>query len=110
MCEFCPEPPKRALPGGIEILDHPEEALGNGEIRVRALDGKIYVAPVLICHYVVCHQYLPPKEFIAADKADLPPPVLRDGVWRWPSSPAQERLAAFRRRRAAYSWSPDGPI
>jgi hypothetical protein len=59
-------------------------ALGNGEIRVRALDGRIYVAPVLIYHYVVSHGYLPPGEFIAAvtATADLPQPVLRDGVWR----------------------------
>ena len=81
-CEFCPEPPKKRLPGGIEILDYPTDALGNGEIRVRALDGKIYVAPVLIYHYILCHEYLPPGEFIAAVAADLPQPVLRDGVWR----------------------------
>jgi len=81
-CEFCPEPPKKRLPGGIETLDYPAEILGNGEIRVRALDGKIYVAPVLIYHYIVCHEYLPPRVFIDAVAADLPPPVVRDGVWR----------------------------
>jgi hypothetical protein len=81
-CEFCPEPPTKTLPGGIKIADHPKHTLGNGEIRVRALDGKIYVAPVLICHYVECHQYLPPSEFIEAVEADLPQPVLRNGVWR----------------------------
>jgi hypothetical protein len=81
-CEFCPAPPKKRTAGGLEVYDYPEEALGNGEIRVRALDGRIYVAPVLIYHYVVSHGYLPPGEFIAAVTADLPQPVLRDGVWR----------------------------
>jgi hypothetical protein len=81
-CEFCPEPPTKELAGGIEIRDYPKETLGNGEIRVRALDGKIYVAPVLILHYIECHGYLPPRVFIEAVAADLPQPVLRDGVWR----------------------------
>jgi len=81
-CEFCPAPPKKRTPGGIEVPDYPEEALGNGEIRVRALDGRIFVAPALIYHYVVRHEYLPPGEFIAAVAANLPPPALRHGVWR----------------------------
>jgi hypothetical protein len=62
--------------------DYPREILGNGEIRLRALDWKIFVAPVLIYHYVLAHEYLPPDEFIAALAADLPQPVLRNGVWR----------------------------
>src|SRR5580700_10918137 len=66
VCEFCPEPPKKRLPSGLEIPDWPADTLGNGEIRIRALDGKIYVAPVLIYHYVTRHGYLPPPEFIAA--------------------------------------------
>ena len=81
-CEFCPKPPNKTLAGGIEVPDYPEDTLGNGEIRVRALDGKIYVAPVLVCHYIACHEYLPPQVFIDAVAADLPQPVLRDGVWR----------------------------
>jgi hypothetical protein len=81
-CEFCPEPPKKMLAGGLEIPDYPDATLGNGEIRVRALDGKIYVAPVLILHYITGHAYLPPRVFIEAVAADLPQPVLRDGDWR----------------------------
>jgi hypothetical protein len=72
----------KKLPGGIETLDYPEEMLGNGEIRVRGLDGKIYVAPVLIFHYISRHEYLPPGVFLEAVAADLPQPVLRNGVWR----------------------------
>jgi hypothetical protein len=81
-CEFCPDPPAKTLASGIMVPDYPKETLGNGEIRVRALDGKIYVAPVLICHYIACHEYLPPAAFIEAVAADLPQPVLRNGVWR----------------------------
>jgi hypothetical protein len=81
-CGFCPKPGRKTLAGGLELPDHPKEALGNGEIRIRALDGKILDAPVLICHYIGCHEYLPPLVFIDAVAADLPQPVLRDGVWR----------------------------
>jgi hypothetical protein len=41
--------------------------LGNGEIHVSA--GGIYwtySAPTLIYHYILRHQYLPPKEFLDA--------------------------------------------
>jgi hypothetical protein len=41
-------------------------AQGNGEIHVAAPDGNIYVAPALVVHYVECHNYLPPQEFIDA--------------------------------------------
>lgn len=81
-CELCSAPAVKTLPNGIQMPDHPVHTLGNGEIRVRAVDGKIYVAPVLIYHYVTCHQYLPPEPFISALEADLPQPVLRDGIRR----------------------------
>ncbi|GIJ44107.1 hypothetical protein Val02_09930 [Virgisporangium aliadipatigenens] len=41
-------------------------ALGNGEIAVRAPDGGLYVAPVMICHYIEMHGYRPPEEFVGA--------------------------------------------
>jgi hypothetical protein len=56
----------KMLPGGIPMLDPPPETRGNGEIRIAATNGMIYVAPVLILHYVVAHRYLPPQEFVAA--------------------------------------------
>jgi len=40
--------------------------LGNGEIRVRAHDGRWYAAPTLIAHYVAAHNYLPPAPFVDA--------------------------------------------
>jgi hypothetical protein len=52
-CEFC--------------IKHDAQR-GNGEIRVfgNANDGIIYVAPMMIHHYVQCHEYKPPQEFITA--------------------------------------------
>jgi hypothetical protein len=40
--------------------------MGNGEIRVPGLSGVVYVAPVLVAHYVEAHNYRPPDEFIQA--------------------------------------------
>ena len=49
------------------MLDAPQRAMGNGEIRVvDTASGITYVAPVLVLHYVVAHGYLPPPEFIDA--------------------------------------------
>jgi len=48
------------------MITPPPEMMGNGEIRVAGLNGLVYVAPVLIVHYVQVHSYLPPAEFIRA--------------------------------------------
>ena len=49
-------------------MEHDSEklVLGSQEIRILGSDGIIYAAPNLIYHYVVDHNYLPPKEFIEA--------------------------------------------
>ncbi|HXF13217.1 MAG TPA: hypothetical protein VN517_08680 [Terriglobales bacterium] len=39
---------------------------GNGEIRVSGESGIVYASPVLICHYIEEHEYLPPMQFLAA--------------------------------------------
>ena len=73
-CHFCPEYP-------VRIADSEGEfCLGDGEIRVPASDGTLtYVAPNLIYHYVVAHQYLPPDVFLDALRAlSLPNPAV---VW-----------------------------
>jgi hypothetical protein len=66
LCEFCPKPPTILSKGGIPMLAPLPGTTGNGEIRVKATDGTIYVAPVLILHYVTEHGYLPPQKFIDA--------------------------------------------
>jgi len=65
-CEFCPEPPIVVGSNGLRVIGPPEETMGNGEIRVAGLDGVVYVAPVLVAHYVTVHNYRPPAEFIGA--------------------------------------------
>jgi hypothetical protein len=40
--------------------------LGSAEIRVFSKSGTIYASPTLIYHYVACHHYLPPEDFIEA--------------------------------------------
>lgn len=57
VCEFCP---------GASWSDPYFHSNGNGEIRVRGVDGTWYVAPRLVLHYVVAHDYCPPKDFIEA--------------------------------------------
>lgn len=66
VCEFC-QPPHDiiALDWRYEFVwAQPRE--GNGEIRVAGLNRFIYVAPVLIVHYIAEHQYQPPEESIDA--------------------------------------------
>jgi hypothetical protein len=71
VCEFCP---------GASWGDPYFFSNGNGEIRVRAAGGTWYVAPRLVLHYVVEHNYCPPPEFVEAvlDPAEIgedPEPV-----------------------------------
>jgi hypothetical protein len=65
-CEFCPEPPLVLSVSGARLAAPPGETMGNGEIRVAGSIGIIYVAPVLIAHYVEAHEYRPPQQFIGA--------------------------------------------
>ena len=45
---------------------------GNGEVWIE-YDGKTYIAPQMIHHYIVEHQYKPPKDFIEAVQRKLGP-------------------------------------
>jgi hypothetical protein len=60
MCQRPHWPPTEMTSGQCE------QALGNGEIRVRGADGTLYAAPSLIAHYIAEHSYLPPGGFIEA--------------------------------------------
>lgn len=57
MCEMCKS-------NGLKWEDA-AHARGNGEVRITR-NGITYVAPVLIGHYILGHNYLPPQEFIEA--------------------------------------------
>lgn len=71
-CEFCPDPPVTIASNGLSMTSPPQDTLGNGEIRLQAADGTIFVAPSLIYHYVVAHGYLPPERFIEAVEDGVP--------------------------------------
>jgi len=47
--------------------------LGSAEIRVLSKTGEIYAAPNLIYHYVSVHRYAPPRAFVEAVTAGVPP-------------------------------------
>lgn len=60
--QFC-----RAGSFGLEVSRKGKDiTLGAAEIRVEGKDGRVYAAPNLIYHYVVEHDYNPPKEFTDA--------------------------------------------
>lgn len=60
-CEFCPGPPHRHS----VTYRREETMLGCSDIQV-VTDDAAYLAPTLILHYVVEHNYLPPQEFLDA--------------------------------------------
>lgn len=63
-CEFCPSPAR--TPNGAPQWPPVPGTTGNGEIRIRGREGRTYVAPVLVLHYIEAHRYRPPDVFIAA--------------------------------------------
>jgi hypothetical protein len=65
-CEFCPGPVFRKTERGRFTMERILGTGGNGEFHVPGLKGVTYVAPALIVHYVIVHQYLPPQEFVDA--------------------------------------------
>ncbi len=70
-CEFCP-PPGAGETVGAWLLGTPAPGsnmrgvMGNGELWVPSAGSVVYVAPVLVAHYVEVHSYLPPQEFMDA--------------------------------------------
>nr|WP_255953082.1 hypothetical protein [Streptomyces sp. ODS25] len=57
-CELCP-----SFEVAKETTSWNGYFVGSGEIRVPGLGGIVYVAPVMVVHYVADHHYLPPLEF-----------------------------------------------
>ena len=75
VCEFCPEPPLTLSKGGIPMRYPPPETTGRGEIGVLSPQGIIYIAPVLILHYIKVHGYCPPEPFMDAVLRGVPLPI-----------------------------------
>ena len=62
-CPFCARDPSNDL---INWPTARSERVGNGQIRVQGEADLWYVAPTLIHHYIVSHEYQPPAAFIEA--------------------------------------------
>jgi hypothetical protein len=62
--ELCDHPIH--LHRGVHVCEFCRGACGSGQIRVCSQTGVWYVAPTMIHHYVVAHEYRPPEDFIAA--------------------------------------------
>jgi hypothetical protein len=61
-CSFCNTP----VSGLLANRNGQETVLGAGEIWIFGKNDLFYVAPDLIYHYITCHNYCPPEEFIQA--------------------------------------------
>jgi len=59
VCGFCDEGPGVAVRRDAESV-----VLGDAELRVLDHDPRLFVAPTLILHYVLAHEYRPPSQFI----------------------------------------------
>lgn len=69
LCKLCyPELPSLTEYRQIqqENSEGPESVFGNGDILIVGSNGEAFITPVLICHYVVHHGYLPPEPFLEA--------------------------------------------
>lgn len=65
ICQLCP-PSDAPLASRMTEAEHSGHrlSLGSAQIDVAGLDGTRYVAPNLVFHYIVDHQYRPPEAFI----------------------------------------------
>jgi hypothetical protein len=62
VCPFCKE--RRS---GVPMeLDGKFIYLGSAEIEITDQEGRTYVAPDLLFHYVTEHRYFPPPDFVRA--------------------------------------------
>jgi hypothetical protein len=86
---------------GFHVCDFCDKdgACGNGEIHVAGADGVVFVAPALVEHYVVVHEYQPPAPFVEAVAALDVGPVgvgkLSQSIQRLADEPNPGNRAAF---------------
>jgi hypothetical protein len=60
-CDFCP-----TFQEARKNVRFRDVFIGSGEVHVRGGEGRVYVAPALVVHYVADHGYQPPREFVDA--------------------------------------------
>ena len=80
-CEFC-----STSADFLMVTIHGRACLlGHAEAWVPAADGRIFVAPTLVYHYVIAHQYRPPDAVVDALRALPEDPLIwntPDGLYR----------------------------
>jgi hypothetical protein len=60
LCGFAAEYPITIIVDGTPVC------LGSAEIRIQSREGRRFVCPDMVYHYVQRHKYRPPAEFIDA--------------------------------------------
>lgn len=72
-CEVC---------GALHLESDASKRLPNAELWIPS-DDFVYASPVAILHYIECHNYSPPPEYISAiEKVDVDVPFVGDEVYR----------------------------
>lgn len=84
-CDFCGAEDVRVELDGRQVL------LGHAETWIPSADGRIFIAPTLVYHYVVSHSYHPPGVVIAA-LGELPDDV---DLWDTPDGHYRRLLASL---------------
>lgn len=87
-CLMCPEQEQRYPGGGIGPIVRwglrRRRVRGYGHFLI-ATEGRAYMAPVLILHYIIDHDYSPPAEF---QRAVLEGRFLSEDDLEWSPAPS----------------------
>lgn len=57
------ELPRCSVCGDVELRDSRGVVILNSELWI-PFDGGVFASPILILHYVECHSYCPPSEYV----------------------------------------------
>ena len=62
-CLYCPE----TIPvAKAEVVNGVKLSIGRNNLFVPAAGKRVFVAPSMIIHYIIAHNYCPPQEFLEA--------------------------------------------
>lgn len=96
---LCMNPVRRTRGFHICPFCKNDQVQGNGEIHVPASNGEVFVAPSLVWHYVVIHNYQPPNQFVNAVLGLVGDPIgiaeLSQSVLRVADEPSSDNRNAF---------------
>lgn len=82
LVESLRESPTCQICGALELLDADGRLLPSAELWIPS-HKYIYASPIAILHFIECHKYCPPAEYIAAIEAlDSSIPFIADVIYR----------------------------